>query len=157
MINRFKLMLEGVPYDIERRGELLVVNGQELPWAVAANGAISISGTAHTVELKGGSAVVDGITYAVEPQGLEEPKASKRKASAKAADEAGAVTAIMPGLIIKVCKAQGEKVAAGEVLFVLEAMKMQNELKAKGPGTVRQLNVKEGETVEMRQVLAVIE
>lgn len=157
MINRFKLTLEGVAYDIERRGDLILVNGQELPVTLAAN-AINVSGNPHAVELRGNTAVVDGITYAIEAHGLSEPKAGRRKAaSAAAADEAGAVTAIMPGLIIKVAKKEGDKVEEGEVVVVLEAMKMQNELKAKRSGTVRQVNVKEGETVEMRQVLAVIE
>ncbi|HCF61601.1 MAG TPA: hypothetical protein DFS52_26845 [Myxococcales bacterium] len=157
MINRFKLTLEGVAYDIERRGDLILVNGQELPVTLAAN-AIHVSGNPHAVELRGSTAVVDGITYAIEAHGLSEPKAGRRKAaSAAAADEAGAVTAIMPGLIIKVAKKEGDKVEEGEVIVVLEAMKMQNELKAKRSGTVRQVNVKEGETVEMRQVLAVIE
>ncbi|MGI5862062.1 MAG: biotin/lipoyl-containing protein [Myxococcales bacterium] len=157
MNNRFKLTLEGVAYDIERRGELILVNGQELPVEVTAN-AINVSGNPHAVELRGNTAIVDGITYAIEAQGLSEPKAGRRKAaSTAAADEAGAVTAIMPGLIIKVAKKEGDKVEEGEVVVVLEAMKMQNEIKAKRSGTVRQVNVKEGETVEMRQVLVVIE
>lgn len=157
MINRFKLTLEGVAYDIERRGDLILVNGQELPYALEG-GTIKVSGNPHAVELRANSAVVDGITYAIEAHGLSEPKPARRKAaSAAAADEAGAVAAIMPGLIIKICKKEGEKVAEGDVVVVLEAMKMQNEIKAKRAGVVRQVNVKEGETVEMRQVLAVIE
>jgi glutaconyl-CoA decarboxylase len=102
---------------------------------------------------------VDGIAYTIEPQGLEEPKPGKARkaASAAAADEAGAITAIMPGLIIKINKKEGERVEAGEVVMVLEAMKMQNELQAKHGGVIKQIMVKQGETVEMRQVLAVIE
>jgi biotin carboxyl carrier protein len=158
MINRFKLTLEGVAYDIERRGDLILVNGQELACAAVDGNTIKVAGTPHEVAVRGASAVVDGITYAIEATGLSEPKPARRKAaSASAADEAGAVAAIMPGLIIKLCKAEGDKVAEGEVVVVLEAMKMQNEIKAKRAGVVRQLHVKEGETVEMRQVLAVIE
>jgi len=43
------------------------------------------------------------------------------------------------------------------VVIILEAMKMQNELHARQSGVVKQINVKQGESVEMRQVLAVIE
>ncbi len=159
MINKFKLVLEGVPYEIERKGDLVLVNGQEFPWSIAGN-TFTVSGNAHTVELRGAaSATVDGIAFAIEPQGLEEPKPgrARKAASASAADEAGAITAIMPGLIIKVLKKEGDRVEAGEVVLVLEAMKMQNELQAKRAGTLKQILIKQGETVEMRQVLAVIE
>jgi biotin carboxyl carrier protein len=63
----------------------------------------------------------------------------------------------MPGLIIKILKQEGDKVEAGEVVMILEAMKMQNELHAKQSGTLKQIHVKQGESVEMRQVLAIIE
>ncbi len=102
---------------------------------------------------------MDGITYAIEAEGLEEPAAGRgrRAVSTKAADEAGALTAIMPGLIIKVLKAEGDHVEVGDTILILEAMKMQNEIQAKVAGTLRQMNVKQGENVEMRQVLCVIE
>jgi biotin carboxyl carrier protein len=158
MINKFKLLLEGVPYEIERKGDLVLVNGQEFPWSVAS-GTLSISGNPHAVEVKGTVATVDGIAYTIEAQGLDEPKPSKvrKAASASVADEVGAITAIMPGLIIKVNKQEGDHVEVGEVVIVLEAMKMQNELQAKRAGVIKQINVKRGETVEMRQVLAIIE
>ncbi len=151
-------MLEGVPYEIERKGELMLVNGQEFPWTISGN-TVNIGGNPHTVEVKGNTATVDGIAYAIEPVGLVEPPAGKARKSAGAAasEAAGAITAIMPGLIVKVLKKPGDPVEAGEVVLVLEAMKMQNELQAKQAGVVKQINVQEGETVEMRQVLAIIE
>ena len=63
----------------------------------------------------------------------------------------------MPGLIIKILKKEGDRVEAGETVLLLEAMKMQNELQAKSAGVVSQMKVKQGENVEMRQVLCVIE
>ena len=45
----------------------------------------------------------------------------------------------------------------GETVIVLEAMKMQNDLQARTAGVITQMNVKQGENVEMRQVLCVIE
>ncbi|HNX32945.1 MAG TPA: hypothetical protein PKM35_15140 [Holophaga sp.] len=158
-VNKFTLMLEGQPYEIERRGDLMVVNGVEFTCSIKENVA-TIGGTPKTVKLLSGtSAEVDGIAYAVEAKGLEEPKASKgrKAASAGAAEEAGAVTAIMPGLIIKILKNEGDRVEAGETVMVLEAMKMQNDLTAKTAGVIRQMNVKQGDNVEMRQVLCVIE
>lgn len=158
-INKFTLMLEGQPYDVERRGDLMVVNGVEFPFAMK-EGVVTVSGTPKAVKLPSGTtAEVDGIAYAIEAKGLEEPKTTKSRkaASAGAAEEAGAVTAIMPGLIIKILKNEGDQVTAGETVMILEAMKMQNDLTAKTSGVIRQMNVKQGENVEMRQVLCVIE
>ncbi|MGV8040588.1 MAG: biotin/lipoyl-containing protein [Thermoanaerobaculaceae bacterium] len=158
MRNKFKLVLEGVPYEIERRGELIVVNGCEMPAAVVG-AQFHVGGNPHAVEISGATAKVDGVAYPFQAEGLEEPKAkpTRKAASAAAAEEAGAITAIMPGLIIKVLKHEGDRVQPGDVVVVLEAMKMQNELHAKQGGVVKQVLVKEGDTVEMRQVLAVIE
>jgi biotin carboxyl carrier protein len=157
MVNKFRLVLEGVPYEIERKGDLLLVNGQEFPWSINGN-TVNVGSNTHAVQVQGNSASVDGIAYPIEAQGLEEPRPGKtRKAATTAADEAGAITAIMPGLVIKINKKEGERVEAGEVVIILEAMKMQNELHARQSGVVKQINVKQGESVEMRQVLAVIE
>ena len=102
MVNKFRLVLEGVPYQIERKGDLLLVDGQEFPWSVKGD-TVNVGGNAHTVKVQGNSASVDGIAYPIEAQGLEEPKPGKaRKVATAAADEAGAITAIMPGLVIKI-------------------------------------------------------
>lgn len=157
MADKFKLTLEGVPYEIERKGDLLLINGQEFPWKIDGK-TVTVGGNPHTVEVTGQTATVDGIAYPIEVVGLEEPKQTRRKAATVAAgEEAGAITAIMPGLIVKVLKNEGDKVEAGDVVIILEAMKMQNELHAKQAGKVKQILVKPGDSVEMRQVLAVIE
>ena len=63
----------------------------------------------------------------------------------------------MPGRIVKVLVAEGAKVEAGEGVVVVEAMKMQNELKAPKAGTVVSINAEVGATVSAGDVLAVIE
>lgn len=157
MVNKFRLVLDGVPYEIERRGDLLLVDGQEFPWSVKGD-TITVGGNPHTVQVQGGSATVDGIAYSIEAQGLAEARQVKapKKATAEL-EQAGVVTAVMPGLVIKINKKVGDKAEAGEVILILEAMKMQNEIHAKQSGVVKQIHVKQGESVEMRQVLAVIE
>ena len=159
--NKFKLVLDGQAYDMERREGMMVVNGQEFTMVRKEN-SIVVAGNSHVVKLASGtSAQVDGITYTIETEGLQEPKASgggrTRRSSAAAADAAGALLAVMPGLILKILKKEGDKVEVGETVIVLEAMKMQNDLVAKNAGTITQMNVKQGENVEMRQVLCVIE
>jgi biotin carboxyl carrier protein len=158
--NKFKLVLDGQAYDMERREGMMVVNGQEFTMVRKEN-SIVVAGNSHTVKLSSASAQVDGINYTVETDGLEDTKTPgstrTRKSSAAAADSAGALLAVMPGLILKILKKEGDKVEAGETVIVLEAMKMQNDLVAKSAGTITQMNVKQGENVEMRQVLCVIE
>jgi biotin carboxyl carrier protein len=59
----------------------------------------------------------------------------------------------MPGLVVTIPVAEEQQVEKGQVLVVLESMKMQNELKAPRAGIVRNIRVKPGETVEQRQMM----
>jgi pyruvate carboxylase subunit B len=70
---------------------------------------------------------------------------------------AGVLRAPMPGLVVRVQAQPGEKVAAGDSLVVLEAMKMENELKAGASGVVKSVRVAPGEAVEKGQVLVEFE
>jgi len=67
------------------------------------------------------------------------------------------IIAPMPGKIVKVAVAENSQVNQGEALLIIEAMKMQNELKAPRSGIVKNLNAKEGEAVSSQQVLLVLE
>jgi biotin carboxyl carrier protein len=60
----------------------------------------------------------------------------------------GVVKSPMPGRVVKVLVAKGDKVQAGQGLLVLEAMKMENEVKAKAAGTVTEVHVTTGSAVE---------
>jgi len=66
------------------------------------------------------------------------------------------LTAPMPGKIVKVLVAPGEAVEAGRGVLVMEAMKMENELRAARAGTIQEIRVKEGQAVEMGALLLVI-
>lgn len=67
------------------------------------------------------------------------------------------VLAPMPGKVVRVLVEQGQAVEAGEGLVVVEAMKMQNELKSPKAGTVSELHAREGATVNAGEVLVVVE
>lgn len=76
------------------------------------------------------------------------PKAAPAPVAAKpAAVGSGSVVAPMPGTILKVLKATGDSVKAGEVVLILEAMKMENEITAPVDGTIESLSLTEGSTV----------
>ncbi len=75
----------------------------------------------------------------------------------KTASGPARILAPMPGKIVRVLVEAGQQVVAGQGLVVMEAMKMENELKAPRPGTVRQLAAREGQAVETGALLAVLE
>ncbi len=68
----------------------------------------------------------------------------------------GVVKAPMPGLVVRILVEVGQTVAVGQGIVVLEAMKMENELKAAGPGVVERIDVTIGVAVEKGAALVVI-
>ena len=62
----------------------------------------------------------------------------------------------MPGLIVRVLVARGERVAAGDGVVVIEAMKMENELRAGDAGIVDEVAVRAGDVVDREQVLVTL-
>jgi biotin carboxyl carrier protein len=86
---------------------------------------------------------------------LDERTVQIRSLAGSAAAASGPVSlkAPMPGLVVRILAEQGQKVVEGESLIVLEAMKMENELKAVSAGVVDTIPVSRGQTVEKGQVL----
>ena len=90
---------------------------------------------------------------AAAPAAAPAPAASPAPVAAAAGEQ---VTAPMPGTILKVNVTQGAAVKKGDILVVLEAMKMENEILAPKDGTVAQIAVSKGATVDTGALLAVI-
>lgn len=59
----------------------------------------------------------------------------------------------MPGLVVAIPVAEGQPIKRGQVILILESMKMQNEIKSPRDGTIGRIRVKAGETVEQKQTL----
>lgn len=74
-----------------------------------------------------------------------------------AAGGSGDVSVAMPGRVVKIVAAVGQEVAQGEPVMIIEAMKMENELKAPRAGVVSAINVAEGDSVEADRVLMTID
>ena len=92
----------------------------------------------------------------VVPAGLR-TSAQRLRGHGGAAAADGRVLAPMPGRVVKVLVAAGQVVEARQGVVVVEAMKMENELRAPRAGTVREVRVAEGAPVEAQAVLVVIE
>lgn len=88
---------------------------------------------------------------------VRDPRMLSRKGRAGAGDGRQSLVAPMPGKVVRLLVAAGDKVEAGAGVAVVEAMKMQNEMKSPKAGTVTEVAVKEGDTVQAGDTLAVIE
>ncbi len=71
--------------------------------------------------------------------------------------DAGSLISQMPGKVIKIMTSNGQQVEKGETLIILEAMKMENEIKAGINGKVKNIHVKEGQALEAGQLMIEIE
>jgi biotin carboxyl carrier protein len=155
MEKTFTLTLDGTDYTVAVHGNTFIVNGHPFVVGLERSGSVSVDGIAYDVTLEGDRAIVDGIAYAVQVSGLvAEPTRPSVARPAPVAAGAGAIQAIMPGTIVRVLVAEGDEVAAGDVVLVLEAMKMENELHAPVSGVVKGIYVQPGQAVEMNAVLA---
>lgn len=89
---------------------------------------------------------------------VRDPRSFRSRNRAGAAGEGvKKITAPMPGKIVRILAQQGAEVEVGQGILVVEAMKMQNELKSPKKGVLKKLNASEGTPVEAGQVLAEIE
>ena len=116
---------------------------------------ITVNGVAYSVSVEETAA---GAAPVAAPAAPAAPKAPAAPAAPKAAAPAGAAGAVtvkapMPGNILDVKVAAGASVKAGDVLVILEAMKMENEIVAPQDGTVASVNVNKGDTVNSGDVL----
>lgn len=77
--------------------------------------------------------------------------------SAGSTDGIAEIKTMMPGKVVRLILSVGDRVETGDAVLVVEAMKMQNDLKSPKEGTVKDVRVKEGDTVSAGDILAVIE
>jgi len=126
---------------------------------------ITLNGRTYEVEVEAGKAMLLDEYEAIVPSTPAPAPAAAAPAAAPAAPAAAApavtgageaVNAPMPGNILKVNVAVGQSVKEGEVLCILEAMKMENEIMAPKAGTVTQVLVSKGSTVDTGAALVVI-
>ena len=124
--------------------------------AKADDYTVSVNGKKYVVKLDGDKALVNGKTYEI---GITEGTAKGARkdgpdtAVAKTSGAKTPVNAAMPGAVVRVECKEGDTVSEDEVLLVLEAMKMEVEIKAPVDGKVVAVKVKKGDQVTTGQLL----
>tara|TARA_B100001113_G_C21079216_1_gene609108 strand:+ start:1057 stop:1452 length:396 start_codon:yes stop_codon:yes gene_type:complete len=110
------------------------------------------------VEVENGKwlATVEGRTFEIEIPDSG-PVVKKRRAAGGKKKKSGTVSANIPGKIVTIEVEVGQEVKEGQVILILEAMKMQNEIQAPVDGKVVSVNCEEGQSIEANVPLVVIE
>ena len=151
-------------YEVENNGETILLNGEpmnadvsklsETKYQVLHNGESYVAEIidqnteekSYRIKLNGKKVSVnvkDRLDILLEKLGIDSSASSKLKD----------LKAPMPGLILEVKVKEGDTVQKGDQLLVLEAMKMENVIKASGDGTIKKILVQKGESVEKNHVL----
>jgi biotin carboxyl carrier protein len=113
-----------------------------------------MDGRSYDARVDGSAVTVCGRRFSIE---VRDPRRWNRRRSGAAHSGVQYVSAPMPGKVVRVLASVGDRVEAGQGIAVVEAMKMQNEMKAARPGTVAAISVKVGDAVTAGEVLATIE
>jgi biotin carboxyl carrier protein len=160
---RFRVVIDGELHEIEAergaRGIVIRVDGAEYRARSTSRGSgvdVRIGPRTYRARFRGRELLLDGEPHDVAIPAIEDERVAT---SAEVESEVSVreVRAPMPGRVVRILVRAGERVERGQVLLVLEAMKMQNEIPAPRGGIVREVRVSEGELITADRVVAVLE
>lgn len=118
---------------------------------------VTLNNKNYEVEVEETEAVITAVTDVVAaPAPVAAAPAAAAPAAPAVSGDGTPVKAPMPGTVLSVSAAAGQQVKSGQVIMILEAMKMENEIIAPCDGTIKQILVQKGSTVETDSVLAFI-
>lgn len=156
MNRQFRIKVDGQEHKIDIRDDNLLIDNVPFVWGTDGD-AVTLDGISYDVQPGEGTMTVDGLEYAVETQGFriqrDKPKRRNGHGGGAAPAGEGNLTALMPGKIVKVLVTGGDEVKAGDVMLILEAMKMENEIEADRNGKIKVIHVAVGDNVEGGQAL----
>jgi len=169
-----KLTLDDHEFDVQVEGSEVVVDGQRYQVSIKGNGlnrTVTVNGRTIPVNLSepvdgGRTANVEGKvwqvrasggTAAVAPVARPEPTTPAATPRAVVRPSRGAVTAQMAGRVLRVEVKPGDQVEANALLLILEAMKMENEIRSPRAGTIKGIPVAVGDRVNSGDALVEFE
>tara|TARA_B100000927_G_scaffold264673_1_gene236955 strand:- start:1095 stop:1502 length:408 start_codon:yes stop_codon:yes gene_type:complete len=122
---------------------------------------ISIDGEDFEVQLSSEgnnwTVVVDGHEFSVKTDGRDGHKPVRKRKGKRKTAKSGVVASPIPGKIVSLSVKNGDDISEGDVIMILEAMKMQNEIQAPISGTITQMGCEPGDSVEANSPLLIIE
>jgi biotin carboxyl carrier protein len=140
------ILVDGVPYDVDFESV-----SEHTVYSLLVNNR-SYEGLVYPNE-EGWQVLLHGSQYVLQ---VEDERERRLRASLGGGPPENVdyhLRAPMPGLIVAVPVKEGDTIAKGDVLIILESMKMQNELKSPRPGKIARLRVRPGDSVEQRDTL----
>ena len=145
MKKKIRFQFEGDTYtvDVEKKGNNITIDKEGEIYQV----------TLLPEERARPAAVTPKAAAAPQPASRPAPRSAAAPAAAAAAPAAGALLAPMTGAIKQVNVSDGQQVAAGEVVLVMEAMKMDIDVQAPAAGVVSDVSVRQGDNVSANQLL----
>jgi biotin carboxyl carrier protein len=167
------ITVDGVEYPVVVEGGATQSPGQKPSWSIIVNGrsfkvelegddTVLVDDIAYDVSVDGETLRAGDESYSIQVSGLSTGRPTPAEVArpartVEAVGGAGVITAIMPGQITRVMVEEGQQVGEGEAVCVLEAMKMENELRADRAGVVKAVHVRPGEDVVKDQVLVEVD
>jgi biotin carboxyl carrier protein len=163
----YEVTVSGTTHQVEvqRQGDLWLCRLEQREWMVNVAQpcpevlSVLIEGKAYEIRrdrtARGTQIWVGGTGVPVE---VRDPRSLRaRRAAVSAGEGPQKLVASMPGKVVRVLRSADDAVEPGEGILVVEAMKMQNELKSPKKGIIRQILAKEGAAVNAGDVLAIVE
>ncbi|MBK9317623.1 MAG: biotin/lipoyl-binding protein [Bacteroidetes bacterium] len=151
-------------WQIENKGAQLVINGEiqqfDLNHVQSGSYHLILNGVSYEMEVLESDTAnkeflikVNGKKVAVNLRTKYDELLKELGMDSSAALRVGDLKAPMPGLVVNIPVEEGQSILKGDTLLVLEAMKMENSLKASADATVKKIVVKKGQAVEKNEVL----
>ena len=130
-------------------------NVEESAKATSNEVTIIIGGSSYGIKIENGKAIVDGVSYDYSiKDGISQTTSTPTQAISSGA--ATPVTAGLPGTVVKIVSPVGTQVSDGTTILIVEAMKMEVEIKSSVSGSVKEIKVKPGDSIVAGQELAIV-
>lgn len=116
---------------------------------------VTVGGSSYGIKIENGKAIVDGVSYDYSiKDGISQTTSTPIQATSSGA--ATPVTAGLPGTVVKIVSPVGTQVSDGTTILIVEAMKMEVEIKSSVSGSVKEIKVKPGDSIVAGQELAIV-
>ena len=116
---------------------------------------VTVGGSSYGIKIENGKAIVDGVSYDYTiKDGISQTASSPAQTSSSGS--ATPITAGLPGTVVKIISPVGTQVSDGTTILIVEAMKMEVEIKSSVSGSVKEIKVKPGDSIVAGQELAIV-